>query len=232
MQEIEEDISTMVENNVIPEIPEDFVPPFPLTTEEIKKQTKQEGENFVQASLTLREEELRAADEIANEENKDIIKSVVDPMPGLLVKDEMDFQDINFPSNTTDNTYKLQPKVKKNLDEMVIDAVQPRTEQDLYIDNDFDSFMIVDDDKEVKHNDNIIDVKPKNEQIKTSVDEKIHVARPEDYINVEKSLNTTVIEISSGSEDEVSYNPGHNILELYSILVQIRFFTYKRKLDI
>ena len=33
-----------------------------------------------------------------------------------------------------------------------------------------------DDDKEVKHNDNIIDVKPKNEQIKTSVDEKIHVS--------------------------------------------------------
>ena len=68
----------------------------------------------------------------------------------LLVKDEIDFQDINFPPNTADNTYKLQPKVKKNLDEMVIDAVQPRTEQDLYIDNDFDSFMIVDDDKEVK----------------------------------------------------------------------------------
>ena len=150
----------------------------------------------------------------------------------LLVKDEIDFQDINFPPNTADNTYKLQPKVKKNLDEMVIDAVQPRTEQDLYIDNDFDSFMIVDDDKEVKHNDNIIDVKPKNEQIKTSVDEKIHVSPPEDYIDVEKSLNTTVIEISSGSEDEVSCNPGHNILELYSILVQIRFFTYKRKLDI
>ena len=46
----------MVENNMKPEIPEDFVPPFPLTTEEIKKQTKQEGENFVQVLLTLREE--------------------------------------------------------------------------------------------------------------------------------------------------------------------------------
>ena len=40
MEEIEEDINTMIENNVTPEIPEDFVPPFPLTTEEIKKQTK------------------------------------------------------------------------------------------------------------------------------------------------------------------------------------------------
>ena len=29
-----------------------------------------------------------------------------------------------------------------------------------------------------------------------------------------------------------SYNPGHNVLELYNILVQIRFTTSKRKLDI
>ena len=28
------------------------------------------------------------------------------------------------------------------------------------------------------------------------------------------------------------YNPGHTILELYKILVQIRFTTRKRKLDI
>ena len=28
------------------------------------------------------------------------------------------------------------------------------------------------------------------------------------------------------------YNPGHNILELYNILVQIRFTTSKRKLEI
>ena len=36
--------------------------------------------------------------------------------------------------------------------------------------------MIVDDDKEAKNNDNIIDVKPKNEQIKNSADEKIYVS--------------------------------------------------------
>ena len=87
---------------------------------------------------------------------------------------------------------------------------------------------IFDDDKEVKHNDNIIDVKPKNEQIKTSVDEKIHVSPSRRLHRRKKSLNTTVIEISPGSEDEVIYNPGHNILVLYSILVQIRFFTSKR----
>ena len=30
----------------------------------------------------------------------------------------------------------------------------------------------------------------------------------------------------------VDYNPGHNILELYNILVQIRFTTSNKKLDI
>ena len=29
----------------------------------------------------------------------------------------------------------------------------------------------------------------------------------------------------------ICYNPGHNILELYNILVQIRFTTSKTKLD-
>ena len=72
--------------------------------------------------------------------------------------------------------------------------------------------MIVDDDKEAKNNDNIIDVKPKNEQIKNSADEKIYVSPPEDYVDVGKSLNAMIREISSGSEDEVSYiktTPSH-----------------------
>ena len=84
-----------------------------MTTEEIKEQTKQEDENFIQTSLVLREEELRAADEMANEENKNVVKSIVDPTPGLLADDEIDFQDINFPPNTTDNTYKLPTKIQK-----------------------------------------------------------------------------------------------------------------------
>ena len=79
--------------------------------------------------MAFRKEELRAADEIADEENKNIIKSVVDPMSGLLLNDEIDFQHINLSSNTTDNTYKLPPKVEKHLDEIVIDAI-PKIEQD------------------------------------------------------------------------------------------------------
>ena len=158
MEEIKEDINNMIKNNDRPQMPELFVLPFPLTTEEINEQIKQEGKDFIQTLLTLREEELKTADEIANEENKGIIKSIVDPTPGLLVDDEIDFQDINISPNTTDNTYKLPPAVQRQLDEMVIDAMQPKIEQDLYIDDDLDSFMFVDEPK----NDNncmIIDVR-------------------------------------------------------------------------
>ena len=70
MEEIKEDINSMIKKNERPETPESFVLPFPLATEEVKKQTKQEGRAFIQTLLTLREEELRATDEIADEEDK------------------------------------------------------------------------------------------------------------------------------------------------------------------
>ena len=49
----------MVENNERPEIPRPYAPSFTLTTDEIKEQTKQEGEDFIQMLLAFREEELR-----------------------------------------------------------------------------------------------------------------------------------------------------------------------------
>ena len=84
----------------------------------------------------------------------------------------MDFQDINFSPNTTDNTYKLPPKVEKHIDEMVIDAI-PKIEQDLYIDDDLDSFMFADYDSENNSDSIVIDVKPKNEQVKRKVDSDV-----------------------------------------------------------
>ena len=124
MEKIEQDINEMTAKNEEPEIPEDFVPFYPLTEEEIKEQVKQEGEHLLQMQLTVNEDELRAADEVADEENKNVIKSIVDPAPGLVVDDEKDFKDIDFPPEITDNKYKQTPKVKKYLHEMVLDSIQ------------------------------------------------------------------------------------------------------------
>ena len=102
---------------------------------------------------------------------------------------------------------------------MVMDAVQTKREQGLYINNDFDSFMIADNDRKAKttttttKKNNLIDVNPENEQTKNSVNGKFRISPAEHYyIDVKNSLSTTLIEISSSSEDEVSYikkTPSH-----------------------
>ena len=98
-------------------------------------------------------------------------------MSGLVVDDEIDFKDIDFPAETTDNTYKLPPKVQKQLDEMVLDTVQPKTEEDIYIDDELNSYMFQDD-----------------EEMKAEIEEdKIKMEVPENYANIAKPLDTTVI---------------------------------------
>ena len=47
MGEINKDIDVMIENNERPEIPEFFVVPILLTTEEIQQQTKPKDKNFI-----------------------------------------------------------------------------------------------------------------------------------------------------------------------------------------
>ena len=152
--------------------------------------------------LTVNENELRAADEVADEENKNVIESIVDPTPGLVVDDEIDFKDINFPPETTGNTYKLPPKVQKQLDEMVLDTVQPKNEEDIYIDDGLDSYMFQDDDETIDYSS------------KTEMEEdKIQMDASEDYANITKSLDTTITEISSDDEEDepmyVSTRPSH-----------------------
>ena len=201
MEKIEQDIKKMIAKNEEPEIPEDFVPPYPLTEEEIKEQVKQEGEDLLQMQLTVNEDELRAADEVADEENKNVIKNIADPAPGLVVDNEIDFKDIDFLPETTDNTYKLTPKVQKHLDEMVLDSIQPKNEEDIYIDDELDSYVFQNEDETIDY------------QTKTEVEEdKIEIDALEDYVNILKSLNTTAIEISSDEEEEPMYittTPSH-----------------------
>ena len=123
MEEIQENVDDVIKKDIIPEIPVDFILPTPLTSEEIKKQTREEDENFIETAVAFREEELKAADEIADEENKNVIKSIVNPTPGLVVDDEINNNDIYFPPNTTDNIYQLPPKEEKELNDIFVDGI-------------------------------------------------------------------------------------------------------------
>ena len=64
-------------------------------------------------SLALREEELKAESKIANRKNRNLIKDIVDPMPGLFIDGQIEFQQINQP-NTADSNYKLKPQAHNN----------------------------------------------------------------------------------------------------------------------
>ena len=70
--------------------------------------------------LTVNENELRAADEVADEENKNVIKSIVDPAPGVVVDDEIDFKDIDFLPETID--YPSKTKVEE--DKIEVDMLE------------------------------------------------------------------------------------------------------------
>ena len=72
---------------------------------------------------------------------KKLIKDIIDPTPGVFVNDNINFQDINvLKPNTTDNTYKLKPDVKKQLHEMDDD------QENFYIDDDLSSFVFAKDE--------------------------------------------------------------------------------------
>ena len=65
--------------------------------------------------MEIRDEEIKAENEIADNKTKKIIKDIVNPAPGLFINDTFNSQEdisINKPKYT-DNTFKLKLKYKK-----------------------------------------------------------------------------------------------------------------------
>ena len=59
---------------------------------------------------------------------------------------------------------------------MVINAV-PKIEQNLYIDDDLNSFMFAESDSENNSDSMVIDVRPKKEQVKSKVESDVEYER-------------------------------------------------------
>ena len=117
------EVDEIMESNDKPEIHPDYTPEPLLTTNEIlnKTTTTATNEDFIKTSLVIRDEEIKAENDIANEKTKKIIKDIVNPAPGLFIDNEfIPQQDINTQPNTTDNPYKLKPDVQKQLNETIL----------------------------------------------------------------------------------------------------------------
>ena len=102
-----------------------------------------------------------------------------------MVDDKINNNDINFLPNTTDNIYQLPPKVEKELNDIFVDGIIPQQK--------FDNEPTIDVDYE--------------EEIKPT---KIVVPPPKDYVQIEKSLNKTTVEIHDGKVEDIDVDINDN----------------------
>ena len=102
-----------------------------------------------------------------------------------MVDDKINNNDINFLPNTTDNIYQLPPKVEKELNDIFADGVIPQQK--------FDNEPTIDVDYE--------------EEIKPT---KIVVPPPKDYVQIEKSLNKTTVEIHDDKVEDTDVDINDN----------------------
>ena len=104
-----------------PEIKPDYTPPPLLTTDKIFKNTTKKNEDFIQTSLTIRDDEIKAEKEIADQKTKNLIKQILNPTPGYFVDDEFNLKDSNVnDKKITDNPFVLKPEVQKQLNDTVL----------------------------------------------------------------------------------------------------------------
>ena len=142
--------------NPQPTPPPPYILPPLLTAKEIETKRNKANDDFIRTSMQMSKNELDAANEVADQENKELIKGIIDPAPGLFIDDELKPNEQNF-KNTTDNVFNRPPQVQQQLDETmfkkimkkriikptppeIIPNVVPKTEDFFIDDNEFDSF--------------------------------------------------------------------------------------------
>ena len=126
-----------------------------LTAKEVETERNKANYDFIRTSMQMSKDELDAANEVADQKNKEIIKGIIDPTPGLFIDDELKPNEQNF-QNRTDNVFKIPPQVQQQLNETVfkktkkpiiqptppeiIPNVVPETEDFFINAGEFDSF--------------------------------------------------------------------------------------------
>ena len=186
-KKIQDEIDEIMVRDEKPEISPDYIPPPLLIADEILNETTKRNEEFVKTSLAIRDEEIKAENEIADQKMKKLIKDIIDPTPGIFVNDNINFQDINvLKPNTTDNTYKLKPDVQKQLHETNDD------QESFYNDDDLSSFVFAKDETDSSSTP-VIKLDPPKPETNNQID----IVPSDEKIQVTKSLNNTDVEMTS-----------------------------------
>ena len=117
---------------------------------EIDNLRQQLNEEFLRTAITISKTELDAANKRANEKNKELIKSIVNPTPNLLIETKTKPEHKNIHNNIKKN-YVLPPTMRNRLDDIIDEnkkiIFQPPPKEnipnipteDIYIDDDVTS---------------------------------------------------------------------------------------------
>ena len=83
---IEHEMDDILQNKIKPPTPTPpYSPPTLLTANEIKMERERINAEFLKTSLLLNKDQLGALNEAADQQNKKIIKDIIDPTPGFLL---------------------------------------------------------------------------------------------------------------------------------------------------
>ena len=93
--EIQDDVDKMIKGEIKPPSPPPtYTPPLELMDKnEIDNLRQQLNEEFLRNAITISKTELDAANKRADEKNKELIKSIVNPTPNLLIETKIKPED-------------------------------------------------------------------------------------------------------------------------------------------
>ena len=99
--EIRDNVDKMIKKEIKPPSPPPpYTPPPELMDKiEIDNLRQQLNEEFLRTAITISKTELDAANKRANEKNKELIKSIVNPTPNLLTETKIKPEDKNIHNN-------------------------------------------------------------------------------------------------------------------------------------
>ena len=150
--EIQDDVDKMIKGEIKPPSPPPtYTPPLELMDKnEIDNLRQQLNEEFLRNAITISKTELDAANKRADEKNKELIKSIVNPTPNLLIETKTKPEHKNIHNNIKKN-YVLPPTMRNRLDDIIDEnkkiIFQPPPKEnipnipteDIYIDDDVTS---------------------------------------------------------------------------------------------
>ena len=95
----------------------------PLKIEEIDEIYDRQKSDFLKIAMKLNQIDFESATEVADSENEALIQEIINPMPGLIVDDDISVNtQFSFQNSDLDTSFALSDTLKARLDDILQDA--------------------------------------------------------------------------------------------------------------